>query len=59
MAAAVFIYGSEIWVFKKNQNRIQSVEITFLRTKGCRRLDCLRNDEIRKELHIFSMNRRH
>lgn len=60
MATPLLLYGSETWVnTKRIQNKIQSAEMTFLRrTKGCTRSDRFRNEDIREELHIFSMNGR-
>jgi hypothetical protein len=39
--------------------KIQSAEMRFLRSaKGCTRLDTIRNEDIRKELGVFSVNDR-
>ena len=47
-------YGSECWaVKKKDENKLNSVEMRMLRwTRGKTRLDHLRNEEIRKEAHV-------
>ncbi|KAJ4433952.1 hypothetical protein ANN_16271 [Periplaneta americana] len=60
MATPLLLYGSKTWLnTKRIQNKIQSAEITFLRrTNGCTRSDRFRNEDIREELHIFSMNGR-
>ena len=54
MATPVFLHGSEIWVpTKQIKTRIQSTEWTFLRrTKGCTKLDHIRNEYLRSELNI-------
>jgi hypothetical protein len=60
MAVPSVIYGSETWVdLKRNKSRIQSAEMRFLRrVKGCTLRDQIRNDDIRRELDIFSLNRK-
>ena len=41
---------------RKVINRIRSSEMSFLRrTKGCKRGDHLRNEDIRDELKVFSI----
>lgn len=58
MAVPALLYGSEVWVSSNSTKRkIQSTEMRFLRkTKGCTRMDKIRNEEIRTELQIFSIN---
>jgi len=58
MAVPSLMFGSETWVdTKRNQSKIQSAEIKFLRrVKGCTILDQIRNDDIREELTIFNLN---
>ena len=60
MATPMLTYGSETWtITKKDQSRIQSAEMKFLRkVKGCTLEDQIKNSEIRKELNIFCMNDR-
>ena len=60
MAVPMLLYGSETWVESKaEKSRIQAAEMRFLRrVKGCTRLDRFRNDDIRRELDIFSINRK-
>ncbi|KAJ4434804.1 hypothetical protein ANN_23375 [Periplaneta americana] len=55
IAVPVLLYGSESWVTnKRSLSRIQSVEMNFLRrTKGCTKLDHIRNGKIRRELEIL------
>lgn len=60
MAVPSLVFGSETWIdTSKTKSQIQSAEMKFLRrVKGCTRLDHIRNDDIRAELDIFSLNRR-
>lgn len=60
MAIPVLLYGSESWVPKKSTyTQLQSAEMKFLRrTKGCTREDRFKNDEIREELNVKSLNER-
>lgn len=54
MAVSVLICGCESWVII---NQTQTSEKRFLRrTKGCTSRDSLRNEEIRNELEILSVN---
>ena len=57
MAVPVLSYGSETWVTKtKYDNLIQTSEMRFLRSvKGYTLEDRQRNEDIRKELNIFSL----
>ena len=43
---------------KQIKNRIQSIEMKFLRTEGCTKLDHIRNEDLRLELNtrIYSLN---
>ena len=58
MAVPTITYGSEVWVTsKKQEQRIQTQEMKFLRrVKGCTRLDRIRNEDIRRELNVDSLN---
>lgn len=60
MAVPVLMYGSETWVNKKKyQNAIQSSEMKFLRSVNkCTKLDKIKNEDIRKNLDIFSLNKK-
>ena len=60
MAEPVLSYGSELWtVTKRQESRIQASEMKFLRqVKGCTRRDCIRNEDIRRELNVYNMNER-
>ena len=60
MAKPVLSYGSELWTMTKRQeSRIQASEMKFLRqVKGCTRRDCIRNEDIRRELNVYNMNER-
>jgi hypothetical protein len=51
------LYGSEAWVMRKEgENGIQVMEMIFLRTAtGCIREDKIRNESIRDELQIYSI----
>jgi hypothetical protein len=55
MAVPTLLYGSETWIL--NQNYYSSVTDTemasLLSVKGCTRLDCFRNEDIRKESNII------
>jgi hypothetical protein len=57
MAIPALMYESEIWVpTKKDQTRIQSTEMNFLRkTKGCTKLDHITNEMIRTEPNTYSV----
>ena len=48
------VYGSESWVMnRRSSSRIKSVEMKFLRrTKGCTKLDHIKNEEIKRELEF-------
>jgi hypothetical protein len=42
---------------KRDTQRVQAAEMRFLRSvKGCTRLDKIRNEDVRKELGVFSIN---
>lgn len=58
MAVPVVLYGSETWVLsKREQTRLQAAEMKFLRAvKGCTLEDRNRNEDIRNELGIFSLD---
>ena len=58
MALPTLLYGSETWVpTQKLNSKIQAAEMKFLRSvKGCTRMDKIRNDAIREELNIESVN---
>jgi hypothetical protein len=60
MAVPTVMFGSETWTdTKKGYSKVQAAEMKFLRRiKGVTRLDRLRNDDIRRELNIFSLNRK-
>ncbi|RZF44869.1 hypothetical protein LSTR_LSTR004494 [Laodelphax striatellus] len=60
MAAPVLLYGSESWITTKPlESRLQAAEMRFLRkVKGCDRRDQIRNDDIRTELNVYSMNKK-
>ena len=47
-------YGSECWaVKKKDENKLNSAEMRMLRwARGKTRLDHIRNEDIRKEVHV-------
>lgn len=57
MATPVLMYGSETWTpTQTDLNKIQTAEMRFLRrVKGCSRLDHIRNQDIRNELHIYKL----
>jgi hypothetical protein len=57
MAVPVLMYGSEAWTIKKRDiSRIQSAEMKFLRSvKGCTRMDHIRNEEIRTEIEMYTI----
>lgn len=54
VVAPTLLYGSESWTTRKKENRIQTQKIKFLKTvKGCRRLDIIRNRNIKNRVkHI-------
>ena len=58
MAVPVLTYSSESWIVKESdRSKIQTAEMRFLRkVKGCTRRDQIRNDVIREELNIYSVN---
>ncbi|KAK7788325.1 hypothetical protein R5R35_014440 [Gryllus longicercus] len=60
MAVPTLLYGCESWVLtQKTLTTIQSSEMKFLRRiNGCTREDRIRNEEIRKELQVTSINTR-
>jgi hypothetical protein len=60
MAVPTLLYGSECWTMRKRDAQtLQAAEMRFLRSvKGCTRLDKIRNEDIRKELGMFSINDR-
>lgn len=60
MAVSTLMYGSETWVEKASyRNKIQSAEMRFLRSvKGYSLKDKKRNEEIRQQLNIFTLNDR-
>ena len=59
MAVPSLMFGRETWVnTTRNQSKIQSAEMKFLRVKGCSRRDQIRNENIRAELNIFALNQR-
>lgn len=53
MAIPILLYGSETWTLRKEEERaIQTSEMRFLRSvKGCRIIDKIRNEDIRRELN--------
>lgn len=55
MAFSVLLNNYEVWTLRKsNWNKIQMAEKQYLRTvNGSTRANCIRNEEIRKELNIF------
>jgi hypothetical protein len=55
MTVPALLHGSETWVpTKKIQSRIQSAEMNFLRkTRGCTKLNCVRNETVRAEVNMF------
>jgi hypothetical protein len=57
MAVPTFAYGSEIWTLtKKQEARIETAEINFLRSvAGYKRIEQI-NSKIREELNIFNLN---
>lgn len=59
-AVPPLMYGmsSEAWVLsKEDKNKIQCAEMKFLRSvMKCRKLDMMRNAQIRHELNTFSLN---
>jgi hypothetical protein len=54
----VLLKGSESWPMKtKDKTWTQAVEMKFLRSvKDCSKIDRIRNEDIRMELDIFSLN---
>jgi hypothetical protein len=56
MALPLMFYGSEGWTVKKeDKTRIRS----FLQSvRGCTIMDTIRNENIRKELEIFSTDKK-
>jgi hypothetical protein len=54
LAFPTLLYGSETWdLRKKDETRIQSVKMAFLRTdKGCIKSSKIKNDDIREEFNI-------
>lgn len=56
----ILTYGCENWVLTKNQqNRLQACEMRYLRrTLGVRRLDKMRNTDIRQELGTAPLQRK-
>jgi hypothetical protein len=45
--------------WERDTQKLQAAEMRFLKSvKGCTRLDKVRNEEIRKELEVFSINDR-
>jgi hypothetical protein len=60
MAVPALLCGSECWPkTKRDMQKPQAAEMRFLRSvKGCTRLDKIRNEDIRKELGVFSINDR-
>jgi hypothetical protein len=59
MAVPVLLHGSESWLPKKRERPHKtSSETRFLRyVKGCTEIDHPTNEDRRKELGIFSINR--
>jgi hypothetical protein len=57
LAVLTLLYGKENWILRKrDESRIQSDEITFLRSvKGCSRSERITNDDIREEVNIFAI----
>jgi hypothetical protein len=60
MVVPTLLYGSECWTMRKRDTQtLQAAEMRFLRSvKGYTRLDKIRNEDIRKELGVFSINDR-
>ncbi|KAF6206398.1 hypothetical protein GE061_017631 [Apolygus lucorum] len=58
MATPVLSYGSESWtITQRDKQKIQTVEMKFLRrVKGCTLRDQIRNEHIREELGVYSVN---
>ena len=54
VAGPTLLYGSETWVTtKRDRTRLEAAEMRFLRSvTGCKRLDKVRSEIIRKELEI-------
>lgn len=49
-------YGSESWTIKERDiSQIHAVEMRCLTVKGCTRLDHIKDEHIRKELKIHSV----
>jgi hypothetical protein len=59
-AVPSLLYGSECWTTRKRDiQKPQAAEMRFLRSvKGCTRPDKIRNEDVRKELGLFSINDR-
>jgi hypothetical protein len=57
MAVPLLLYGSETWTVKKEDKmRIQAEKMKFSwSVKGFTVMDKIRNEEIRKELEVFSI----
>lgn len=57
MAVPSLLFGSETWTMTAaDSKKLQAAEMKFLRSvKGCTILDKIRNDKIREELMIFSL----
>jgi hypothetical protein len=57
MAIQVLLYGSETWTIKiRDINRIQATEMRHLISIKVRtRVDHIRHEDIRRELHIHSV----
>jgi hypothetical protein len=58
MAVPTLLYGSECWTMgKRDTKKLQAAEMRFLKSvKGRTRLDKIRNEDIKKELGVFSIN---
>lgn len=58
MAVPQLLYGCESWTIRKQDKmKIQASEMKFLRrVKRCTLMDKIKNEDIRQELNIFSLN---
>jgi hypothetical protein len=58
MAFATLLYGSECWeIRKRDMQKLKTVEMQFLKSvKGYKRLDKRRNEDVGKQLLVFSTN---
>lgn len=57
MALSVVSYVCDLWTTKKQENKVHTLEMAFLREiTRCSKPDNVRNEDIKEELQAFNLN---